>query len=216
MVLPTNKQLMQELSLLSDSWEQRLSTDQSVYTLLYSLQIVESLLEERSEQSRSAKDHQLNNSSWREGFVKAGGLQKLELILMSDCFSSLDSKQSNACMGLLLKVFHRTVAGKSSDNLHGGDILELLCEDEAQLASLVHRIMSIFQSSAMAEGGQKDHQDFCRQTVALHAIGLLETFAGVCNEVSSIFSCIYSFPGIKEWVADALLQCKSEVIRKVR
>lgn len=119
-------------------------------------------------------------------------------------------------MGLVLKVFHRTVAGKSSDNLHGGDMLELLCKDEAQLSFLVHRLMSIFQSSAMAEGCPKDPEDFCRQSVAMHAISLLESFAGVCNEVSSIFSCIYSFPGIKEWVADALLQCKSEVIRKVR
>ncbi len=242
MVLPTNKIVLEEIAEFEGPWTQRFNPSQSVYNLWYSLQVVETLMEQ-APSAHGGSDVCMGSTLWKDRFVELDGLRLLKSILMADGFTSSGKLHTHACVSLTLKIISAIISGlckeeadsaakasasaqegaeksAASDEDKGGSMahsaLGKLCANTDDLSCFVHKLMRIFHTAAMSattqQGGGMDAVEAHRQSAACYAMRLLDMCARISTQV---FLHMYSFPNVRGWVSDVLLGCRSEAIRKV-
>ena len=212
MTLPTNARILNEIRNLGSSWKQSLCT-QSVYCLLYSLQVVESLLD----------DSAVNGSQWSQTFVDSGGLDELLDVILSPRFESPDSVQSSECLALLLKLITLCTVSKFTPSKgevdktierHEGVPLLASCLDRGKgFQFFVHRLMCILSDSSRAFSQKQivSQLDVGQEKVGIFAIELLTACA---IESSLGLKYLYSFPACNKWIAQVLLHNGSNSLRQ--
>jgi hypothetical protein len=161
MKLPTNQRSLDQLRLLQSSTEEPHKTNwselldaRSLFKLLYSLQIVESLMLQENPTDKS----QLNQ--WCLRFVQRGGVPYLFQILMNvDFFDETHGNKRMACLASLLKVidFFVLTAPISSTEipLLRADVLSNLTN--VKLPELIHKLLDIIFHAASEKPPQHVH-----------------------------------------------------------
>lgn len=208
MTLPTNSRILQEIQQLGPSWKNSLCS-QSVYGLLYSLQVVESLLDEST----------VNGGQWSHTFIESGGLEGLLDVTLSARFESPDSVQSSECLALLLKLISLLTVGKYSNKVTGQvekDGIPLLISylDRGKgFDAFIHRLMCILSDSALAFTQKQSGSalDVGREKVGTFAIDLLTA----CSmESVQGLRALYCFTSCDAWIAQVLLHNGSTLLRQ--
>jgi len=97
--LPTNPQIMQEVKELDQENWNRVINPESNHRLLYTLQIIESFMEDPSEENQEEFEQR---RQWKLNFIKLGGFQHIYSILLNFTYSN-DIFQKN-CIGFILKL----------------------------------------------------------------------------------------------------------------
>jgi hypothetical protein len=213
MTLPTNARILNEIRNLGSSWRQSLCS-QSVYGLLYSLQVVECLLD----------DSAVNGGQWSQTFTDSGGLDELLDVILSPRFESPDSVQSSECLALLLKLITLLTVSKYSSSKEDMDKSEAKCEGVPLLAScldrgkgfqvFVHRLMCILSDSSRILPQKQNTVsllDIGREKVGTFAIELLTACA---IESGTGLKYLYSFPTCDKWISQVLLHNGSTSLRQ--
>jgi hypothetical protein len=208
MTLPTNLRILQEIQHLGPSWKNSLCS-QTVYGLLYSLQVVESLLDESA----------VNGGQWSHTFIESGGLEGLLDVVMSARFESPDCVQSSECLALLLKLISLLTVGKYSNKMTGQEEIEgipLLVSylDRGKgFVAFIHRLMCILSDSALAftQNQSGSALDAGREKVGSFAIDLLTA----CS-IESVqgLKALYGFASCDTWIAQVLLHNGSTPLRQ--
>ncbi len=208
MTLPTNSRILQEIQNLGPSWKNSLCS-QSVYGLLYSLQVVESLLD----------DSAVNGGQWSHTFIDSGGLEGLLDVILSARFESPDSVQSSECLALLLKLISLLTVGKYSSKVTGQEekdgipLLISYLERGKGYEAFIHRLMYILSDSALAftQNQSGSALDAGREKVGSFAIDLLTA----CS-IESIqgLKALYDFASCDTWIAQVLLHNGSTPLRQ--
>jgi hypothetical protein len=208
MTLPTNSRILQEIQHLGPSWKSSLCS-QTVYGLLYSLQVVESLLDESA----------VNGGQWSHTFIESGGLEGLLDVILSARFESPDTVQSSECLALLLKLISLLTVGKYSSKATGqeekeGIPLLISSLDRGKgFEAFIHRLMCILSDSALAftQNQSGSALDAGREKVGAFAIDLLTACA---TESVQGLKALYGFASCDAWIAQVLLHNGSAPLRQ--
>ena len=215
MTLPTNARILGEIQHLGQSWKNSLCS-QSVYALLYSLQVVESLVDESAV---------VIGDQWSQNFIASGGLDGLLDVVLSPRFESPDSVQSSECLALLLKLIlvltvtkagstkERTDSVLDKDETNGVPLLALCLNRGKGFEVFVHRLMSILADSSLAftQRQAQSSLDAGREKVGSFAIELLTACA---IESDQGLQFLYSFPSCDRWISRVLLHNGSAPLRQ--
>ena len=208
MYLPTNAQILKEIRDLGPSWRSSL-IGESVYGLLYSLQVIERLLDESS----------ATGGQWALQFIENGGLDLVLQIILSSRFESPDSVQSSESLALLLKListltFGEAYARPGSEMRWGILLLSQCLGDGKGLDGFVHKLMDILSASARAyvpNPKQASALDSCREKVGTFALDLLTVCA---VESAGAMLSIYRYSAIDTWISHVFLQNGSAPLRQ--
>jgi hypothetical protein len=214
MQLPTNDKILQNLRGLSDCWRDSISVPQCMFRLLYSFQIVESLLEDTK--ARPQVGDLDMEQPWRVRFIEHGGLKQLLHALMSDQFVTPQGDQDFTCLSKLLKIMFslimRPAAAESGDGSGSlATTLQAAFENAAELQAFVHRLLWIFHHAGVTGSASPEGVITAHDIVARHSMSLLEACA---LRSPQVLSCIYGFDNLKEWLVDCLITCKRPSIRR--
>lgn len=110
MFLPTNQKIFNNIfNLQNTKWDDLLDT-RSTFKLIYSLQIVESLLLVTADDPEEKK---AQKEAWRNKFLSLNGFNHLVKILMTNDFQDRNKgSKRKACLALLLKIISSLVIRK--------------------------------------------------------------------------------------------------------
>ena len=186
MLLPTNEVISNEL-LNSDSpnWQNILSVE-SLYKLLYSLQIIESIVDT---QGATAQEVEKKNA-WGSKFHEQGGINYLMDIITSDLHKTSRPK-SKTCIALIFQII-----------VH---FIHRLGNDFGNPSLVVEKILDItFNSSSSEYPGMED------ATIVEHS---LELFIFYCY-TPAIFKSFLQYPRLSEWLFQSLVLCRNTKIRE--
>jgi ubiquitin carboxyl-terminal hydrolase 34 len=224
MKLPTNQHSLEQLRRLQTSavqpnrpnWNELLDS-RSLFKLLYSLQIVESLMF----QEKSATDkNQLNE--WCTQFVQSGGVPYLlQILLEVDFFDETRGNKRLACLASLLKVvnFFILTTPKSATDAPTVQPEMLSYLSTVNLSQLIHKLLDITLRAAVEQPqhvedptpGRLPTKEVDNDLVIRFAIPFLVATAIMHQDY---LNTILSYPHFDTWLLNLLLLTPYETTRQ--
>ncbi|KAF9333682.1 hypothetical protein BGZ91_011161, partial [Linnemannia elongata] len=158
--LPTSPGLLLQLEQLEDDidWTNLLDA-RSPFLLLYSLQIIDSLIK----RDQSKKDEM--DQEWIKRFLELGGQQKITALLVSDSGlgATNSTRTARKALGLMLKILVRLTSSSNIEN-------NLTAESGGLTVSVfLNKLVSEILTSASRGGGYSNYD----QSIVLNATSLI-------------------------------------------
>lgn len=207
MKLPTNKEMLEDIKLDSGrktDWNLILDPDpQSIYRLLYSLQIIDQLMQPSDAQKEA-------DVQWSQNFLYSGGFQRVFEIFTS---SKFDERYETGgawrlCMPLLLKIINlfmksdvtlqQTFSAQNRDTLkHSGETFKRTVD----LPTFIRMMITLISSISSLGDTQS-----MEPAVSLLVASLLSR--------KDLLGDFYEIPRIREFVLGLLLEASNPDIRR--
>ena len=230
LTIPTSHIMQEKLhnssNATSDEWNQ-LFDPKSSFKLLYSLQIVDSII--------FPIDHALDMNlrcKWCIDFLRRGGFQHIFSILISQPWNSrkltssqgentIDepSQQQKNCLALILKIFDYflqcllspdlevdELTKQIRSNLKNENIPYLLSTIDFKL--LLEKVMKIIWDSATKYNPDREDQEVVTYSVRLMSVCIV-------RDTTSLLPYFYSYPQLEDFINTILIKCKQSSIRSV-
>ncbi|PRP88236.1 ubiquitin domain-containing protein [Planoprotostelium fungivorum] len=228
MLLPTNVHSRSAITNLSldtpPQWGQLLNAS-STYALLYSLQIVVSLLEEREDDSSEDVEAK---KEWRERFLSLGGLKYLFSVLLENNFDDAEKgPKRKICLRVLLDIISSFILQHSIEEDTGKRKMEADLETirtNVSLVSFIHKLMKINKESAANLENRELGTALAVVSSILNTIPDEDTRLSIhCNIIiqsccakqpQEIVPIFLQFPDLEAWIVDTLLGSHNDKIRK--
>ena len=232
MLLPTNQKIYNSISsiTISTNWNELLNT-KSMYKLLYSLQIIESILnisnnnnnnnnnnsEDNNNNKLTVSDSNNNvNIQWTKLFEGTGGLgHMIEIFIHQlpyDNSTSSSSTHYKACMILILQI---TVFLLSKDP---GTLIEKYIIRKKYSDAIVGRLLNIIQSSCnfnINHNNNHNHNNHNNNgDEDIKIAELAYTMMELCCKEKQIINCFLKYNSLEEWVYRVLIHCNDNRLRE--
>jgi len=209
MELPTNESLLNQLSQFEDdvNWGTLLDTE-NVFKLFYSLQIIESLVQETNDKARR----------WNQRFESTGGVEHLFRILKDSNFefNAQSDGRRVTCFALLLKIIDLFILKPREEEqvpeLIEGSHIEQFITPREMINKILDIMMNLSYQDIQAKNeDERSNSQKSIEQLYIHAMPLLVAYVNSSEENHQF---LIHYPKINEWIRFSLLDSPYYQVRE--